>query len=476
MTVHVTTALQVVEIIAGRRNPMLPLAVGEVARELGASLSRTSRLCSELEESGLLEHGPAYGTYRIGRRAIELSGRAAAPFAKAVRYALTLAAHQTGETVCLAAPSQESMRVIAAIESLWTLHAPAEVGELIDNAQSAMAQAARSKPVEDEGEIFESRLGSSAEIAVPVFDPAGACICVLAVRMPVNRLDQHGPSARKALQSTRLRLSQALEEWLAAPVPYPVLLPDISTPPSLEAALRILRHLATRQDTVAGTARGAGLRTDRTQRLLESCQRAGLVMNNPEGNQFRLSWVVQGWYRSAVVPSIVEHGTPLVASAAAQTRTCAFITILKGMRSFTLVEELEAPGEGLRMSPWIGRAHPIIGSDGGPSLVMDLELQEIIELFPPRYTRLELDRFLRRVRQVARDGVLSMEAFDDVGMVSISAPVRDSSGSVTAAACLVGTTEYMRTNGEWFEATTRKLAEQVSGRLGYVSEMMDVGD
>ncbi len=76
----------------------------------------------------------------------------------------------------------------------------------------------------------------------------------------------------------------------------------------------------------------------------------------------------------------------------------------------------------------------------------------------------------------SRDGVLSMEAFDDVGMVSISAPVRDSSGSVTAAACLVGTTEYMRTNGEWFEATTRKLAEQVSGRLGYVSEMMDVGD
>ncbi|GAA3593969.1 hypothetical protein GCM10022223_06200 [Kineosporia mesophila] len=465
MTTYVTAALTIVQIIAGRRDPMLPITVGAVARELGAPLSRTSRLCSELEAVGLLEHGGAYGSYRLGLGAIQLSGRSAAPFAKSLRYALTLAGHQTGETVCLGARSGMSVRIVAAVESLWTLHAPAEVGEVVDQPEGAMLSAVRARP---DGGIFESKIGSCIEIATAVLDPDGECVGVLAVRLPVYRLEQNGPRARLAVQTARLSIEQAIADRFTEPRSRPAGSPaDATAPSALTAALRILHHLASQSDTIAGTARGAGLRTDRTQRLLESCRRAGLVATDGNRSRFRLSWVVQGWYRAATVPTIVERGRPLVAEVAAETGTCAFITVLKGMRSFTLVEELGMPGEGLRMSPWLGRAHPIIGSDGGPALVMDLGMREIAELFPPRYTRLELDRFLRRVRQVARDGVLTMEPFDDTGMLSISAPVRDSSGAVTAAACLVGTTDYMGVNGERFEAVAKELAGRVSDLLGH---------
>lgn len=122
-------------------------------------------------------------------------------------------------------------------------------------------------------------------------------------------------------------------------------------------------------------------------------------------------------------------------------------------------------GEGLEMAPWLGRAHPIVGSDGGPTLLMDLEPDELRQLFPARYTAQELSRFVQRVRRVNADGVLTMQAFDDAGLVSISAPVRDSSGAVVAAACLVGTTDHMRSNRREFERETRDLADRVSALL-----------
>lgn len=402
MTARVTAALKVVEIVAGRDNPKLAMTVGEIARLSGASLSRTSRLCSELEGAGLLEHGTAYGTYGLGASAVELSGRASVPFARAVRYALTLTGHLTGETVCLAARSATGTRVIATVESLWTLHAPALIGEVVEGESSI--ELALACPRTDEITVVETVVGSRAEIAAPIFDPAGVCVAALAVRLPLNRLDRHGPGSRVAVRTACRTIENAISQCLAAPrVPRQTPSPNASPISSLAAALRILQHLADRQDTVAGTARGAGLRADRTQRLLESCRRSGLVTAEAEG-QFRLSWSVQGWHRAAGMPIMTERGKPLVAEVARRTNTCAFLTILKGMRSFTLVEELAVPGEGLRMSPWLGRAHPIVGSDGGPSLVIDFELQQIAELFPPRYTRMELDRFIRRVRQVAQDG------------------------------------------------------------------------
>ncbi|MCD5314707.1 IclR family transcriptional regulator domain-containing protein [Kineosporia babensis] len=438
------------------------MLVGTLARELGASLSRTSRLCSELLELGLLAHGDAYGSYGLGPLAVRLSGRAAAPFAHTLRYALTLAAHQTGETVCLAARSGGTLRITATVDSLWTLHAQADPGDLIEDATSGIAQADQRPGSFEDDEVFESAIGSCSEIAAPILSPEGEHLAVLAVRMPVNRLPQHGPQARSAVRSARRRIQDAV-----------LALPDLGSAPtvasdsSLGAAVQILWHLAAQPDSIAGTARAVGLRADRTQRLLASCERAGLVSSNPGRSQFRIGWAVHAWHRSVVTPTLAQLGSPLVARTAELTETCGFVTVLRGMRSLTLVEHLSRPGTGLRMAPWLGRAHPIIGSDGGPVLVMDLELPQIAELFPPRYTRLELDRFLRRVRQVVRDGAISMEPFDDTGMQSVAAPVRDASGAVAAAACLVATTEHFAVHGERLETAVRQLADRLSGLLGH---------
>ncbi|WP_395638629.1 hypothetical protein [Pseudolysinimonas sp.] len=470
MTEHVTAALRVLQDVAGRPDPTAPRAVGSIARDLGMTLSRASRLCAELEATGMLERGGAYGHYRIGAAGVRLSGRAAAPFARSLRFALLLAAQQTGETVLLAARGVDGFRVIDAVESLWTLHSPAEVGDRVTEGAVLEAAGILAGAPAEAGRaavpLSESPIGMGVEIASPVLGPSGECFAVLAVRLPANRLEQNGPRARRAVVAASRTISRTLEDWLSSPpaATEPQAATEATSP--LEAALAILRVLADRPDSVAGVSRATGLRPDRVQRLIDSCRNAGLLQHSHDRTtRFQLGWIVQGWYRAASVPTMVEHGRPRVAEAANRTLTCGFITILKGMRSFTIVEELGLAGDGLRMTPWLGRAHPMIGSDGGPTLTMDFRSDEITLLFPARHTPQELQRFLTHADLVARDGVLTMEAFDDAGLLSISAPVRDASGSVIAAACIVGTTAYMRANLNDVEEAARRLAVEVTALL-----------
>jgi DNA-binding IclR family transcriptional regulator len=453
VSAHVTAALRVVRLLGERPDPTAPLGVGAIAAGLGRPLSSVSRLCSELEGTGLIARGEAYGSYRLGTSAVRLSGRAAAPVARSLRFALTLAAQQTGETVVLAAGAPGQLRVIGSVLSSWTLHSPATVGERIEGG--AVARAA---DPETEDVSVETAEGMRIEIATPLLAPSGGVVAVLAVRLPANRLRENGPRIRRALATARRSIEAALdavpERTAAAPF----------TGPALPAALLLLQHLADGPDTVAGAAAGAGLRRDRAARLLGSCAAAGLVVRGADG-EMRLAWVVHGWFRASAAPLIVSRGGPLVAEAARRLRACAFVTVLAGMRSLTLVEELELAGEGLAMIPWLGRAHPIVGSDGGPTMLMDLEPDELTQLFPARHTPRELSRFLRRMQRVRRDGVLSMQAYDDAGMVSISAPIRDASGAVVAAVCLVGTTDDVTARSRELERAAVELAEAVSGVL-----------
>lgn len=464
---HVAAALSVLQQVGGRPDPTDPITVGEIARRLDITLSTSSRLCAELAALDLLDRGDAYGSYRIGGAGIGLSGAAAAPFAQAVRFALTLVAQQTGETACLAARAGDEMRIIAAVESIWTLHSPAEVSETIDDERSAALRAERATDVhEGDVRLYESTVGDSVEIASAVLGPMGQSVAVLAVRFPVNRHDSAATRARRSIVAAVRRVERILEDWLLAPAALerpPAAPPADGTRVSgLAATLRILRHLTRGQDTIAGIARATDLRPDRVHRLIDSCRRAGFVIVGADSAHAQLAWMIHGWHRAAAAPTIIREGRPLVAEAAKRTLTCGFITSLKGMRSFTLVEELAMVSEGLRMAPWLGRAHPIVGSDGGPTMLMDFDPDDVTLLFPTRHTAQELKTFLARMRLVRLDGVLAMEAFDSGGMLSVSAPIRDASGAVTAAACLVATMDFAEAHLDEITRETRELAERMS--------------
>ncbi len=467
MSARVESGLRVVQLVGARVDPTAPMQVGAIARELGLGLSTASRLCASLQELGLLERADDYGAYRLGRAAIRLSGVAAAPIARAARLELTRAALHSGETVCLAAPDGEGARMIAVIESGWTLHAPAEVAEQVVERDSAIVAAATGAlgDLSVAGGCVESRIGRVVEIAAPVLDPNGDRIAVLAIRLPLYRAERGAPRARRAIRVARRNLERAIVAARAATTTADVRAAAAAATSALDASLRILTHLAGGADTLASTARAAGLRLDRARRLVDTCRGVGLVLGDDRLG-LRLSWQVHGWYRAALNPTLAGAGALAVSQAAVSTDTCVFLTVLQGLRSRTLVEHLEPLGEGLRMRPWLGRVHPIVGSDGGPTMLLDLEAEQLAEIFPARFSDHERGVFLAQVERVAREGVLTIESVDELGITSISAPVIDASGTVAAAACIVGATERVRPRRSELEAAVRELAAQLSALLG----------
>jgi DNA-binding IclR family transcriptional regulator len=462
MTNRVESGLRAVRAVAERADPTAAIGVGAIAAELGTAVSSASRLCAELETIGLLERAPGHGVYRLGPAAIALSGRAAGPVARAVRFALVLAAQQTGETACIAAGSGDRMRIIDAVDSAWTLHAPARVGERMHDPAGALRLAAeREESAEPRAESVRSAV---IEVAEAVRAPSGDGVAVLAVRLPRIRSATNLPRARHAVATARRAIEAALEAAESEVAREAAAHPP-GRLPALGAALLVLEHLAAGPDTAAGVARSTGLRVDRVQRLLDSCERAGAVSLGADRAGYRLDWGAHGWFRAAAEPTMVARGTPHVAAAAAAAGASGFLTVLRGVRSFTLVEQLVVAGEGLAMLPWLGRLHPIIGSDGGPTLAMDFGADDLPRLLPNRHAPREIETLIERVRTVQRDGVLAIVSIEEAGQLSVSAPVRDASGSVVAAACLVGSYEVLGPRRAQLERAALALAAAVTAEL-----------
>ncbi|MFG1923241.1 hypothetical protein [Cryptosporangium sp. NPDC048952] len=471
MSRRVEAAMDAVRIVAERRDPRAAIAVGTIAARLGMSLSRASRLCADVEHTGLLERAEDYGSYRLGARAVRLSGRAAAPYAQTVRLALTRASQQTGETACLAARSGPRMRVVAAVESAWTLYAPAEVGEPVDDPRSAVLRADQAVVGRAEPRTFESTIGMRAEIAAPVRGATGETVAVVVVRLPSNRLRSGAARARRAVEAARRQIEAALADprpfgdlgaAFADPGPVGDRTDTAASVTSIEGAARVIEHLAAGRSSIAEISRALGFRVDRTQRLVDAC---AALLDRSDGTDVGLGWAVHAWHRAATESSLTGECAELVVRTARRTGQCSFLTVLRGMRSLTVVEVLEGPGEGLALTPWLGRPCRIVHADGGPTLLMDFEIDEIPPLLPDALEN-EAAELLERVRTVSQNGVLSKGSAEEAGQIAVSAPVRDASGLVVAAACIVGATETIRPRLTELEAAVLRLADAVSTQLG----------
>lgn len=467
MSGNVTVALDAMQLVAQRSDPMGPVAVGAVADALGMSLSSASRMCSALERIGLLARTGGHGTYRLGPRAIQLSGRAAAPVATSVQRAVARLAQQTGETVCVAGRRGDGVTIVALVPSAWTLNAGAELGERIDDEGSALLRGATGA-TDDAGGCIESAAGLAVELALPICDHEGRCVGAIGVRMPRKRLASGGTRAARAIGRARTTIEHALVE--SARSPRRVDRFEASSGgalTALEAADRVLWHLASGPDSVAGVARGVGLRADRARRIVESCCRSGLVRLDADTHEAMLSWSVHGWHRAVVDAVLRGLSARLVDDTARATGVSASITVLDGTRSVTVAEALRSPGEGLRMMSWLGRPCSLLHADGGPTLLMEYPAEDVEAMLSGRRAAAGVSEFLARARRVASDGVLAKASLDEFGQIAVSAPVRDASGAVAAAACLVGGAEAVRPRVSELKQAAVQLAAQVSELLGW---------
>ena len=106
------------------------LGTNELARRTGLHPSSVSRLLSTLADSGLVEHVPETGRYRLGLRLIALGNAVLArlDLREVARPHLRALVEETGETATLSAPGDPDAITVDFVQSASSVQSVARVG------------------------------------------------------------------------------------------------------------------------------------------------------------------------------------------------------------------------------------------------------------------------------------------------------------------------------------------------------------
>lgn len=220
----VQRAVDVLDALAEARSE---LGTNEIARRTGVNVSSISRLLSTLTTSGLVQHIPATGRYRLGIRILQLAdaARESLDVRNLARPVLEELTTITSETSTLSlpgthdlltidfVPSPQSVRSVAQIGRNSVAHATAAgkvlltwggklpEGDLIRYTDRTItdrgALAQEIDRVRERGwaQAVGEREDDLNAVAVPVLDSTGTLIAVLGVQGPAGRFT---PGAMRA--------------------------------------------------------------------------------------------------------------------------------------------------------------------------------------------------------------------------------------------------------------------------------------
>jgi DNA-binding IclR family transcriptional regulator len=203
------------------------LGTNELARRTGINASTVSRLLATLARDELVQKVPATGRYRLGLRLIQLGNAALAgvELREIARPHLLALMEATGETATLSVPAGDTAVTVDFVQSPSTVRSVAEIGRpSVLHATStgkvylawtgALAPAALpaftprtitdpARLAEEVGRVREqgwAQARSEREVelhavAVPVPDPRGDLVAILAVQGPAGRFTEEAMTA-----------------------------------------------------------------------------------------------------------------------------------------------------------------------------------------------------------------------------------------------------------------------------------------
>lgn len=123
----VQRAIDVLDVLAEARSE---LGTNEIARRTGVNVSSISRLLSTLATSGLVQHVPSTGRYRLGIRILQLANAArdGLDVRSMARPFLEELSEITGETVTLSLPGVHDLLTIDFAQSPQSVRSVAQIG------------------------------------------------------------------------------------------------------------------------------------------------------------------------------------------------------------------------------------------------------------------------------------------------------------------------------------------------------------
>lgn len=229
----------------------------------------------------------------------------------------------------------------------------------------------------------------------------------------------------------------------------------------------------TREDrgaSVTDVARALGRERSHVSRTLAALAEQDVVVRDAE-RRYHLSWA---WYTAAedlVDRRLRLEGLAVLDDLAAATGEAAFLGVLRGDTTVTIVESL--PPASRMVGTWVGRAYPAFCSDAGQAVLWDADDDEVRAVFSatvfqpagpnaPRST----EDFLARLREARERGYSIVDEEAEQGLYSVAAPVWDFRGEVVAAVQVVGERIALSPRTDTIARACCAAADTLSARLG----------
>jgi DNA-binding IclR family transcriptional regulator len=282
------------------------------------------------------------------------------------------------------------------------------------------------------------------------------------------------PRARTGTPDAPAPRTSATEPTATAPAPRGRRTRDEAGGP-VNRALDVLDLLGTPGGPsslgVVEIARQLGRDKSQVSRLLKLLADAGYVDREPGSLRYRIGTRLFAIGATAVDRRLRDEADAAVAREAALLGERIDVGIRSGGSVMTI--STAAPDSELRAAGWVGRTVPLSCTATGRALLFDLDTAAIARVIVPEglgpagpAAPRSLDELVSRVADERRRGWSLARHETDRGLLSIGAPVRDSSGSVVAALGVSGPESRVDPVLDEVRAAVLRAASDLSRALG----------
>ncbi|GHJ37132.1 IclR family transcriptional regulator [Streptomyces sp. TS71-3] len=181
-----------------------------------------------------------------------------------------------------------------------------------------------------------------------------------------------------------------------------------------------------------------GREKSQVSRALKVLAEEGIVERDPDTLEYGLGWRLFSLVARTSQNRLVRVAEPVMHGLSAELEETTHLCVLRDHEVLTL---LSVSGHSFRTHGWEGRGVPAAHTSAGRVLLMDatpdelylrLESTDLADGFP-RSAAHSVQQLWARVQEARRDGYAQVNEEFEVGLVGVSAPVRDFRGRVVAA-------------------------------------------
>ncbi|MGV9798074.1 IclR family transcriptional regulator [Mycobacterium sp. NPDC003449] len=203
------------------------------------------------------------------------------------------------------------------------------------------------------------------------------------------------------------------------------------------------------EHSVSDLARAVARERSQVSRMLKALERGGLVEQNRDTKLYRLGWPLLVLASGAGNTPLLRAARPALQSLVSRSGEVALLSVQQGNRSLTVLRE--ESHQSLRAGGWVGRSSPMHCSASGRALLFDSD-DELVEALTSEALQApistlaapaSLDELLTRLNAERAQGYSVASEEIEIGLTSVSAPVRDRHNAIVAVINVSGPTSRL---------------------------------